>query len=74
MPLNAGHFTDRFHQQQHNIHRSNHEGLMIEQKNFFFLPSSMYPLQLEKYIPFRFSRFLTVKKKNEWRGFVFPFM
>ena len=24
----------------------------------------MYPLQLEKYIPFRFSRFLTVEKKR----------
>ena len=24
----------------------------------------MYPLQLEKYIPFWFSRFLTVKKKR----------
>ena len=41
-----------------------HKGLMIEQKHFFYfhhLP--MYPMQLEKYIPFRFSRFWTVKKR-----------
>ena len=36
-------------------------------KNSFF-PSTQ---QLEEYIPFRFSRFITVKKKNEWRGLVY---
>ena len=49
------------------------KGLMIEQKNnifccyFHHLP--MYPLHLENYIPFRFSRFLTVKKTNSADSF-----
>ena len=38
--------------------------------NFLHLP--MYPLQLEKYIPFRFSRFLTVKKTNGADSFFPP--
>ncbi len=32
----------------------------------------MYPLQLEKYIPFWFSRFLTVKKTNGADSFFRP--
>ena len=35
---------------------------IIKLNNHRNLP--MYPLQLEKYIPIRFSRFLTVKKKR----------